>query len=460
MNEIELRPRIVGLENEYPVSSLAPGDGSADLIQYDRISIMQDAMYQGMLALPISGSTNLYLENGARYYIDINEIPEYATPECKTFVEAVAYDIHGETHVAENISALVREGVFTKAQLNKRVVDHSPSPVTLGAHENYHIDIEDLQGEEPASVDFMEALGVHLATRGLYCGAGSVDSTGKFHKTQKLRTLEVAIGGSTTNNKSVVNTRLEHLAGPGNHRVHVTSGDSNISPWAAWMKMGTTSLVLRLLEFDLFPDDVRLKDIAASAQAYGSGQKIHTKTPTKEGKKMSALDIQRRILERVQLLASRVKLPDEELLIIDEWTSVLDDLAHDVDTCDDRIDWLVRKRIVDLVGGDTYPRKRRDLNYDVLYPTEGYGVKLRDKGGFREVPGLDAVDTLAPPFGTRAFVRGIGIRALALARVDGARAEWTNLDIPKIGRFALGSPYDSTPDALKRWLWQAGYTYE
>ena len=456
----DFRPRIVGGEMEYDFH-FKTQNGEVNVLREETKSALRQGLSKNIVYFPDEGlrfQIDSFLENGARYYTDINYLMEYASPECSSFYEAVLYDIAAENYVIDHISSDEFQDATTETRLCKRVSGHSANERTSGAHENYFLEKLD------AYSDFREAgialfgLASHLITRAIYIGAGSTDHKGAFHKTQKLRNLETLVDQTTTKHKPIVNVRNEPLSKVGS-RMHVIAGDANISPWATWMKYGTTSLVLRMIENDFYPSRAELnhKDIVPIAHAVGSTASLSTLFRTNQGKKVTALDVQEMLYEQAVKLGNHFHLPSEEYEVISEWGEVLEDLKSDPNKCLDRIDWLQSQRIVEQTGSKTYDRHKRDLGYTMLYPVLGYGARLRQANLFRKSPdqeSINAAHTVAPK-NTRAHVRGEAVKTLSEGNITGDIG-WDSIKVlvPKIGTesYEMPDPYDNNVDNFYSWL--------
>ena len=453
-----LPPRIVGSETEFAYRFK---------LYNNRVDILNDSVGQALIdGLPddvigyrprrLSRRIDRFLENGARYYMDINGILEYATPECLSFADVINYEIAGEEYIASHMGSDSVGSVMKEAVVFKRASDHHQQENTLGSHENY------FSADLSVSRDFVHGktayeLASHLITRSIFTGAGSTDYEGNFHKTQKLRNLTKDISQITTGEKPIVNTRNEPLSATGS-RIHVISGDPNISAWASWMKFGTTSLTLRLIENGCFPDEALLSvnDIVLFANAIGSTASLDTIVLTQKGEQVTALDIQDRIYEQCVKLGENIELPQEEYAIIDQWGEVLQDLRTDPDKCLDRIDWLQNMYSINKTS-DKYLRHKRDLGYTMIYPCMGFGVKLRRGDQTRLAPTRQQLADVKinAPKDTRASVRGEAVKTLTFTGKS-AMINWDNIKVFMRNDthldFAMNDPYDNDIERFHSWL--------
>ncbi len=233
--EIDLQPRIVGMEMEYNYR-FTNGKGIPDVLHEPEKRALQRGVPDSVIGYNrsmVGYSLNYFLENGARYYTDIHGLLEYATPECASFHEAVIHDMAGEEYLTAHLSSEPVAEAMDKVRVYKRVSDHGTERTTAGAHENYASNSLMVNTDFTFHSTAMNGLASHLITRSIFTGAGSIDHEGSFHKTQKLRNMDQVVGNTTQSGlKPIVNTRPESLGAIGS-RIHVITGDPNISPWAA-----------------------------------------------------------------------------------------------------------------------------------------------------------------------------------------------------------------------------------
>lgn len=466
----QLQPRIIGLEMEYMSGYYEKQSKKVNIQPTDQVS----KLFRPIDGVPSFASNerakNVWLGNGGRYYADVHNTLEYATPECLSFDDVVIYDQAGEMYLSGQMERAVEDGVFARIQSNKRVIDHAPDPNSNGAHENYSMHAptyyEVLDGAEKTF-----QLATFFATRAIFTGAGSVDHRGRFHVTQKFQTLDAVISSNTTKNKPLVQTRNEPHAKDDSdiRRLHVVSGDANVSPWATWMKVGTTSLVLSLFEHGMFPADVALCDPLSAAHQIDYDTSLTTKFSLENDTKETALSIQQKILDAVREMAGRYQLQDQDYEVIEEWQQVLDDLQVEQERCRDRIDWVARKfcasKLLDLETSSAKEEKRRvqklkkrDLGYDMIFPSPGLGLVARRKdnpinGGFRRMPSIEAVGNAQsiPPEDTRARVRGAAIRFLAEGRfLTNQMIDWVTIGASG-KQMHIYDPFDSHLGRFQNW---------
>lgn len=444
--------RIAGLEMEYGISMRDPegkvvgAPGSSSITDYFYRSSMFPYVHNAQVARSASGM----LLNGMRHYLDIGTHPETATPECASFDDVVVYDMAAEEMTAEHMAELVENGQLSQVMLNKRVSDHGGN--TFGAHESYETDNRDLWKKAEGKAEFAAAAqAAHLVSRSVWAGAGCVDQHGTFHKTQKIRLVEDNTSTATTRKKPVVNTKDEPLGT--RNRIHIIEGCPNISPWANWLKLASTSLVIRLLEYGVFPEGAMVADPVVAARALGSTASLDTVVRLQKGGKATGIEIQEVLHASAVELGEKVQLPDEEYEALAEWEAILADLKRSPDICADRIDWINKLVRIDGIDGSegidpTNRRKRRttDIAYDLILFRDrsiskkekgfheqrditqgGAGIALRDRGHFRRTPSKERVQHCRDhaPADTRAALRSYGMRRLIeVGKLKGANWDY------------------------------------
>jgi len=333
--------------------------------------------------------SDLVLSNGARFYND-HAHPEYSTPECTTLREMVAQDKAGERILAE--CARRRNGHLPVLYKNNTdFVGHS-----YGCHDNYL-----MRRDVPWDRIVAGAL-PFLITRQIFAGAGkmgveaesAISQPGVFQISQRADFFTVVVSIDTMNRRPLVNTRDEpHADASKYRRFHVIVGDSNMSEWATAMKIGTTALVLDLIERGEAPQ----LEIAQ----------------LRDGRKISAIDVQRLYLEAASKSAQNGEGADRGW-VLREWEDVLNDLERDVALCRDRIDWVAKKILLAALQAEEKMAwsdpwlQSIDLEYHNLDLEAGLYYELVRQGAMRRVVSEDDIRNaiFSPPETTRAFFRG------------------------------------------------------
>ena len=287
--------RIFGVETEYGVSVT----GASKPVDAGQVAM---TMFQPVVSR--SRSTNTYLDNGSRLYLDVGSHPEYATAEARDPREALAQDLAGEQvmrNLALKAQRKLRETHGERAMIHvfKNNVDSAGH--AFGCHENYLVRrFVPLETIEHQLLPF-------LITRQLFTGAGRMTPDG-FQITQRADFLDEAVSSATTRSRPMVNTRDEPHADPDSfRRLHVIIGDSNRSQWATWMKLAVTHLVLCVIE-DAFRNEVPsgFEDYAFADPAAANRvvsrfpDNSHAELALESGESVTALDLQRRYYAAVE----------------------------------------------------------------------------------------------------------------------------------------------------------------
>lgn len=375
--------------------------------------------------------SDLVLSNGARFYND-HAHPEYSTPECTTLRQIVSQDKAGERILAEcarrRNAKLPPDQQVRLYKNNTDFVGHS-----YGCHDNY------LVARELAWDRIVAGMLPFLITRQIFAGAGKMgveaesaaSQPGIFQISQRADFFSVIVSIDTMNRRPLVNTRDEPHADTNRYRrFHVILGDSNMSEWATAMKMGTTSLVLDLIEQGKVPP----LEIAQPIDAHKSISRDQTCDwiiELKDGRKISAIDVQRIYLKSAAGLTSSE--PDEDRgWILAEWESVLNDLERDVMLTRDRIDWASKKFLLNALQQEeklswTDPWLQSvDLEYHNIDFDHGLYYELVRQGSIRRVSTEDEIKSAIynPPDTTRAFFRG---RSVARFNDEIASIQWDEI---------------------------------
>ncbi len=402
--------RIVGTEVEYGL--YAPGE-AAEAVAERLATAVACELERG------PGHLGGYLPNGGRLYVDVGTHPEYATPECPTLADAVAHELAGEALVATVVTRAAADGIIPSTRLNKRVVDSAGH--AWGAHENYLAPRALTEGE------LVRGLSSHLATRTVWSGAGMVRRDqrdrrrSRFVVGQKAWHLGQIAGQASLDNRALVSTRDEpHADGGRWRRVHVTCADANVAPWAIWMRLGTTSLVLRLIEQGLVPDDLALADPLLAARLTASDPTCRRTVELADGRRWRPSQLQAELASRCRALADLGGVPADEEAVLGAWEQTCVDLDADPARLVDRADWAAKLALLERYRERATATwwddrlARLDLLWDDLDPAVGLGLAQRRKGLLRPVVEESEVAAAAvTPPGTRARLRG---RFVAAAR--------------------------------------------
>ena len=294
---------------------------------------------------------NTVLTNGARYYVD-HAHPELSTPECADALEAVVYDRAAEEIVRRSMK-LANDNLPSGAELIVYKNNSDGKGNSYGCHENYLVDRNTSFPRLAAEIT------THFVTRQIFCGAGKVgcetllhDGSVGFQISQRADFFEEEIGLETTIKRPIVNTRDEPHCDPAKYRrLHVIVGDSNMSECATFLKVGTTSIVLSMIEDEALAHIGYLAHPVPAIRQVSQDLSLGSTVLLNSGLRATALELQWSLLEAAQKYAVSHGLESvgEEVgqLILSRWEHVLTGLEDDVDSVADIVDWVAKRRIVE-----------------------------------------------------------------------------------------------------------------
>src|SRR5713226_16121 len=375
--------------------------------------------------------SDLVLSNGARFYND-HAHPEYSTPECSMLRQVVAQDKAGERILAEcarRRNAKLPPGCEVRLYKNNTdFVGHS-----YGCHDNY------LMRRDVAWDQLVAAVLPFLITRQIFAGAGKMgieaESTasqpGVYQISQRADFFSVIVSIDTMNRRPLINTRDEpHVDASRYRRFHVILGDSNMSEWATALKIGTTALVLGLIERGEAPQLEIAQPVDAN-KSISRDQNYDWIIELKDGRKISAIEVQRIYLRAAAKIEGE-SAADDRQWILQERENVLNDLERDVMTTRDRVDWVAKKFLLNalqeeekLSWSDPWLQSI-DLEYHNVDLESGLYYELARQGSVRRLAKEEEIKTaiFTPPETTRAFFRG---RSVARFNDQIASIQWDEL---------------------------------
>ena len=387
------------------------------------------------------GLANVILTNGARLYVD-HAHPEYSSPECTTPLDAVRWDKAGELVMLEASRLAAQLPGSPQILLYKNNTDNKGA--SYGAHENY------LMRRSTPFGDIVKHLIPFFVSRQVVCGAGRVGlgqdgSEHGFQISQRADYFEVEVGLETTLKRPIVNTRDEPHADPEKYRrLHVILGDANLSEVSTYLKLGTTSLVLSMIE-----DRWLSADLAVERPVTALHQVSHDPTLThlvtlRDGRRLSALALQREYFEQANKYVDNSDAADDQATrdVLSRWGSVLDRLETDPALCRDELDWVAKLTLLesyrdrDGLAWDHPKLALIDLQYADVRPEKGLYHQLVRRGSMQQLlAGAQVADAVVnPPEDTRAYFRG---RCLAQFPDSVAAASWDSVIFDLPGRDSL-----------------------
>jgi proteasome accessory factor A len=421
--------RIYGLENEYGVTCTLRGQR--------RLSPDEVARYLFRRVVSWGRSSNVFLANGARLYLDVGSHPEYATPECDSVHDLVVHDKAGE-RILEGLLAsaeqrLAEEGIRGDIYLFKNNTDSAGN--SYGCHENY------LTSRRDDFAHYADVLIPFLVTRQIYAGAGKVLQTARgamFCISQRAEHIWEGVSSATTRSRPIINTRDEpHADAERYRRLHVIVGDSNMSEHATFLKVGATAILLRMLE----EPNVVLRDMTLENPIRAIREISHDITCTRKvrlanGREASALEIQSEYLDRALRYAERRDLSPLEKQALVMWEHALTQIERDPLGLDREADWVVKYKLVEAYREKhglalNHPRvSLLDLQYHDVNRERGLFYKLQRRGLVERVCDDEEIDEAVdtPPQTTRARLRGEFIRR-AKDRKRDYTVDWVHLKL-------------------------------
>ncbi|QBI21720.1 Pup--protein ligase [Egibacter rhizosphaerae] len=420
--------RIFGLEVEYGVTCAFRGQR--------RLSPDEVARYLFRRVVSWGRSSNVFLENGARLYLDVGSHPEYATPECDSVRAVVTHDKAGE-RILESLTEqaeqrLHEEGIAGEIYLFKNNTDSAGN--SYGSHENYLVA---RFGEFQRLADTLIPF---LVSRQIFAGAGKVLQTPRgavYSISQRAEHIWEGLSSATTRSRPIINSRDEpHADAERYRRLHVIVGDSNMSEYATWLKLATTDLVLRMVEAGTVMRDLSLDNPIRAIREISHDMTCQRRVRLAGGREMSALEIQREYFERVAQFIEHEGSDPETDLVLAEWGRVLDTLADDPLKLSRECDWVAKYHLVeDFRRRHDLPLSSPrvgmlDLQYHDVSRARGLQQLLERRGRMDRVVDDEAIAHAMenPPETTRAALRGAFIREAKRRRRD-FTVDWVHLKL-------------------------------
>ncbi|HEY2271255.1 MAG TPA: Pup--protein ligase [Jatrophihabitantaceae bacterium] len=424
-----MHKRIFGIENEYGVTCTFHGQR--------RLSPDEVARYLFRRVVSWGRSSNVFLKNGARLYLDVGSHPEYATPECDSLETLVAHDKAGE-RILEGLvidaeKRLHDEGIAGDIYLFKNNTDSAGN--SYGCHENF------LVGRHGEFTRLADVLIPFLVTRQLICGAGKVLQTPRgavYCVSQRAEHIWEGVSSATTRSRPIINTRDEpHADAERYRRLHVIVGDSNMNECTTMLKVGSADLVLRMIE-----DGVTFRDLTLENPIRAIREISHDLTGTRAirlaaGRTASALDIQREYYTRAVDYVERTGGDDTAKRVLELWGRTLDAIdRQDLSMIDREIDWATKFQLIERYRGKhnlalSSPRiAQLDLAYHDISRTRGLYYLLQKRSAVDRIVGDLAVFEAkgVPPQTTRAKLRGDFIKRAQEKRRD-FTVDWVHLKL-------------------------------
>jgi len=423
--------RIMGLETEYGVTCVVDGQR--------RLSPDEVARYLFRRVVAWGRSSNVFLPNGGRLYLDVGSHPEYATAECDNLLDLIKQDQAGdrivEDLVIEAEKRLNNEGILGQIHLFKNNIDAAGN--SYGCHENFSVQ------RRHNFQQIVENMIPFLITRQIFCGSGkwmTSSKSGVFNLSQRSEHMWESISSATTRSRPIVNTRDEPHADPEEYRrLHIIVGDSNMSECTTTLKVATTELVLRATESGLINDQYSIENPIRTIREISTDLSFKKRFRLTSGREVTALQIQQEIYELV------TKIPDFEQVMsqplykyaFDLWGRVLASIeSNNFEDVRFEIDWIIKRDFFleymnkhSLLGNDSrmtlidisYHNVRKDRGLFYILERSGLAKSLINES--------DVEDSMSsPPQTTRAALRGKFIK-IAQEKKRDYTVDWLNLKI-------------------------------
>lgn len=490
MKEMDVRPgeRIIGLETEFGClvqSETMKPESAVELIKdyiYDDLKLGVLDLHSRDEVFEPAGSGG-FLINGSRLYIDsVGSHLEYATAECRNLDDLVANDRAGQRIIVRAINEL---GLNDEVSIYNNSIDHFGGH-TFGCHENYLV-----QMSEDFFTTEVQKLYPFLVTRQIFAGVGRVgghilveagapgyrqmaenpidyiwvsqiydvieDDSVPFQLSQRADHIIRTIASRVRFNRAIINPKWEHFyAHEGKHRLHILFGESNQSEFAYKLKVGTTHLVLRLLEDGLLDHKWDLKSPLIALREVSRDQSYQWIVETQGHETIKAVDLQRRYLE----LAQQYRGADVDTdWVLNAWEETLDTLADDPMKLATKLDWVAKKKIVELYRDELDVEEicdamySVDLEYHNIDPVKSLFYALQEEGQTERVlTDLDILDAMnESPKNTRSRGRS---RMIAKLIAAGKRVpyvvDWSNVMYGRTQFLDLDDPFESYVDEVDR----------
>ncbi len=423
--------RIFGIETEYGVTCTFRGQR--------RLSPDEVARYLFRRVVSWGRSSNVFLRNGSRLYLDVGSHPEYATAECDSMTQLIAHDRAGE-RILEGLCVdaehrLREEGINGDIYLFKNNTDSAGN--SYGCHENFLVE---------RSVDFpalAEGFIPFLISRQVIAGAGKVLQTPRgslYSLSQRADHIWEGVSSATTRSRPIINTRDEpHADADLYRRLHVIVGDSNMSETTNMVKVASADLVLRMLESGTVMRDMSLENPIRAIREISHDMTGQQKVRLANGREISALEMQSEYFEKVSTFVDRRDLRRVPVVArtMELWERTIKAVrTQDISLIDREIDWAIKLRLI-----DRYMAKHNltltsakvaqlDLAYHDINRARGLYYLLERRGLVdRVITDLDVFEAkVTPPQTTRAKLRGDFVRRAQERRRD-FTVDWVHLKL-------------------------------
>ena len=421
----------MGLETEYGVTCVVDGQR--------RLSPDEVARYLFRKVVVWGRSSNVFLPNGGRLYLDVGSHPEYATAECDNLSDLIKQDQAGDRIVEElAVSAEIRlnaEGIKGQIHLFKNNMDAAGN--SYGCHENFSV------SRKKNFEEVTESIIPFLITRQIFCGAGKWISSSKganFQISQRAEHMWESVSSATTRSRPIINTRDEPHADPDEYRrLHIIVGDSNMSETTTVLKVATTELMLRAAELGLLKDKFTIENPIKTIREISNDLKFRNSFRLSSGREITALQMQNEMYNIVSSMPGLDELLEKPFYryALNLWRRSLDALeSEDYSLVDMELDWMIKRKFM-----NSYQEKHQlnDMDSRLILIDISYHNIRKDRGLFYILEKSGMAKTLItnndvnsamenPPETTRAALRGRFIKVAQEKKRD-FTVDWVNLKI-------------------------------
>ncbi len=447
-----MQRRIMGIETEFGITCTFHGQR--------RLSPDEVARYLFRRVVSWGRSSNVFLRNGSRLYLDVGSHPEYATAECDDLLSLIAHDKAGERILQDLVvdaeARLAEEGIGGDIYLFKNNTDSAGN--SYGCHENFLIA---RAGEFSRIAD---GLIPFLVTRQLIAGAGKILQSPRgasYCLSQRADHIWEGVSSATTRSRPIINTRDEpHADAERYRRLHVIVGDSNMSQTTTFLKVGSAALVLEMIEAGISLRDFTFDNPIRAIREISHDITGRRTVRLASGSEISALDAQMEYYSKaVDYVASRGTDPISER-VLDLWGRTLKGVeTGDLSGVDTEIDWVIKKKLIDSYAARngmelSDPRIAQiDLTYHDVRPGRGLHSLLVKKGMAATIVTDDEITaaTTVAPQTTRAKLRGEFVAAAQDAGRD-YTVDWVHLKLNDQAQrtVLLKDPFRNTDDRVTK----------
>ena len=444
----------MGLETEYGVTCVVDGQR--------RLSPDEVARYLFRKVVVWGRSSNVFLPNGGRLYLDVGSHPEYATAECDNLSDLIKQDQAGDRIVEElAVSAEIRlnaEGIKGQIHLFKNNMDAAGN--SYGCHENFSV------SRKKNFEEVTESIIPFLITRQIFCGAGKWISSSKgasFQISQRAEHMWESVSSATTRSRPIINTRDEPHADPEEYRrLHIIVGDSNMSETTTVLKVATTELMLRAAELGLLKDKFTIENPIKTIREISNDLKFRNSFRLSSGREITALQMQNEMYDIVLSMPDLDELLEKPLYryALNLWRRSLDALeSEDYSLVDMELDWMIKRKFM-----NSYKEKHQlndmdsrlillDISYHNIRKDRGLYYILEKSGMAKTLITNNDVNSAMenPPQTTRAALRGRFIKVAQEKKRD-FTVDWVNLKIndQQQSSIACKDPFKNTDERVDK----------